>query len=68
MSEVVVENLGSAKATVTLNESGGAVPPGVLIRLPQERRVTSGSPAAAYEPDFADEPQYDGEIDPRTSH
>lgn len=63
--EVRVENLGSATVTVTLNESGGEVPAGGLMRLPLER---APSDAPEYEPDFADEPQYDGEIDPRTSY
>jgi hypothetical protein len=63
-----VENLGREAVNVTLNESNAELSAGTLVRLPLERQVPSWSPAAAYEPDFADVPEYDGEIDPRTSY
>ncbi len=64
--EVSVENLGPTEASVTLNGSVADLPPGALTRLPLERRVPPA--AAGYEPDFADEPACEGEIDSSTPY
>lgn len=64
--EVRVENLGQTALTVTLNESAAELSPGGITRLPLERRVPPD--AAGYAPDFADEPDYAGEIDASTPY
>ncbi len=64
--EVGVENLGPQTITVTLNGSAAELPAGTVAHLPLQRSVPDG--AVGYEPDFALEPPYDGEIDARTAY
>ena len=64
--EVDVQNLGATAVTVTLNGNLAQFSAGDIARLPLERRVPPE--AAGYEPDFADEPDYEGEIDGATPY
>jgi len=64
--EVCVENLGPDAVTVALNGSVAELAAGALDRLPLERSVPPD--AFGYEPEFADEPAYEGEINSRTAY
>ncbi|MFW5868431.1 MAG: hypothetical protein ACOCX2_11480, partial [Armatimonadota bacterium] len=64
--EAAVENLGQSPLTVTLNESAATLPPGAVTRVAIERTVPED--ATGYDPDFADEPEYEGEIDASTPY
>ena len=64
--EVGVENLGSQTVTVTLNGSATELPGGAVAHLALPRSVPDS--AVGYEPDFALEPPYEGEIDARTAY
>ncbi len=64
--EVCVENLGAEAVAVALNGSVAELAAGALDRLPLERSVPQG--AVGYETDFADEPEFAGEIDSRTAY
>ncbi|MGI5820213.1 MAG: hypothetical protein ACOX9R_19170 [Armatimonadota bacterium] len=64
--EVAVENLAEAAVTVTLNGCVAELAAGTRAGLPLERAVPED--ATAYSPEFADEPDYQGEIDAWTPY
>jgi hypothetical protein len=63
---VTLENLGSEGCAVSLNGVSVFVEAGGGARVPLERREVPD--AAGYAPDFAEEPQFDREIDSRTAY
>ena len=64
--DVRVENLGPDAVTVTLNGSVVELTVGSRASVALERRVPDSAPG--WEPDFADEPDYHGEINARTPY
>jgi hypothetical protein len=63
---VTLENLGAEGCAVNVNGIAGFVEAGQGIEMPLERREAPD--AAGYEPNFAEEPPYDREIDFRTAY
>ncbi|MFW6437782.1 MAG: hypothetical protein ACOCZ7_02105 [Armatimonadota bacterium] len=64
--EVAVENLGDTALTVTLNDSIADLAAGAVTQLSLEHAVPEDG--RGYEPDFADEPDFDAEIDASTPY
>jgi hypothetical protein len=64
--DVRVENVGTDALTVTLNGAVVELAAGAAESVPMARSVPDGE--VGYEPDFADEPDYDGEIDADTAY
>lgn len=63
---LTVHNVGSESCEISINGIGATVPAGAATAVALDRSVQAGN--SAYAEDFLEEPEIEGEIDPRTSY